>query len=119
MKMKQKSAILTITDGKICQNYIPDMIHMQRSSKMIKNLDAVIKTEDISLPFFSSFFHLAYCLDVKDWQIRGTEKIEIIAIWKAQIQKELHSELKLIVDEPNPQVHLRDHLKNQHVLYVL
>ena len=111
--------VLTMIDGKICNALTKTSTQTcyicKATPKLMNNLEAVVAKEvDPStfrfglsslhawIRFFECLLHLAYRLEVKEWQIRGAEKKEIVAKRKLRIQKDLRRELGLIVDQPKP-----------------
>lgn len=50
--------------------------------------------------FFEYFFHLAYRMDVKKWQVRSEDEKRQVADKKSFVQNEFRCKLGLIVDKP-------------------
>lgn len=112
--------LFTMIDGKVC-NAITENTSTQKcyickaTSKDFNSIDVMIKrpvkTDNLQfglsvlhgwIRFFECLLHLAYKLEIKQWQARKDEHKKIVDEKKKQIQKQFRERLGLIVDKPKP-----------------
>lgn len=114
----QHILLKTMVDGKVCNAVMKNAatqkcyicgaspVYMNKLDKVVENLVSKdsfsfgLSTLHAHIRFFECLIHISYRLEIKTWQVRGTENKAKFKDRKTYIQNALRSGMGLLVDIP-------------------